>query len=97
MNYFNPDDDEADEGAEEEGGLWSYLSGLFSEPFATKNPATHSRFSADQPPSAYRIYRLLWLGGARRRSPSINSLADEKKRPPKSCFGVPRIDRVCDP
>ena len=29
MNYFNPDDDEADEGAEEEGGLWSYLSCSF--------------------------------------------------------------------
>jgi hypothetical protein len=29
VNYFNPDDEEADEEAEEEGGLWSYLSGLF--------------------------------------------------------------------
>ena len=29
VDYFNPADDEADEEAEEEGGLWSYLSGLF--------------------------------------------------------------------
>ena len=35
---------------------------LNSEPFATKPPATHSRFSADQPLGPYWLYRLLWLG-----------------------------------